>query len=109
MLGGIGRVKIVEVGMFAKVKDTTLSEYGVKKDDIVYVAGDAIVNTTEKDPYALRRLFVAAFVEDNHIQHQKKPFMVDGKRLEPVSEGKQKKLDAVKEADFGEKGNATTH
>ncbi|MNQ21499.1 hypothetical protein D3C85_346220 [compost metagenome] len=97
--------KTVEVGMFAYVKDTKLSEYGVFKGDTVYVAGDMFL-PDEKDPYSYRKMFIGAFVKDGHILIHDKPFTVDGKRLEPVSKVNQEKLDAIKEADFGEKANA---
>lgn len=94
--------KIIEVGMFAEVLDSKLAEYGVKKGDIVYVAGDAIVGVDAKDPYLLRRIFVGAFTKDGHIMVHEKPFTVDGKRLAPVSRAKQEKLTAIKLADFKE-------
>lgn len=97
--------KTVEVGMFAYVKDTKLSEYGVMKGDTVYVAG-SFYEPQEEDPYNFRLKFIATFVKEGHILIHEKPFTVDGKRLEPVSKVNQEKLDAIKEADFGEKANA---
>ena len=98
--------KVVEVGNFAEVLDGSYGEYGVKKGDIIYVAGDAITAVSEKDPYALRRIFVAAFLDDGHINTKKNPFTIDGKRLQPVSKGKQEKLDAIRKADFEDKVEA---
>lgn len=102
------KLKQVEVGDFVKVLDGSFGEYGVKKGDIIYLAGDALIPADEKDPYALRRVFVAAFLEDGHIQVHVKPFIIDGKRLKPVSEAKQAELEAIKEADF-KKEDETTH
>lgn len=93
--------KAIEVGMFATIKDTKLSEYGVLKDSVVYVAG-SFYEPQEDDPYNYRLKFVATFVKDGHIQAKEKPFTVDGKRLEPVNKTKQEKYDAIKEQDFGE-------
>lgn len=99
-------IKVIDVGMFAQVLDGSYGEYGVKKGDIVYVAGDAITAVSEKDPYALRRIFVAAFLKEGHIDTKTNPFTIDGKRLEPVSKGKQAKLDAIRKADFEDKNEA---
>lgn len=99
--------KIVEVGNFVHVLDNSYSKYGVKKDDIIYLAGDAVVSVSEDDPYALRRIFIATTVVDGHIQAKDvKPFTIDGKRLRKVGKAKQEKLDAIKEADFGDKDEA---
>lgn len=96
--------KIIQVGMFARVQDSTMAEHGIKKNDVIYVAGDSIFNVGEKDPYELRRLFVAAKVDkDGHILVDSGAFTVDGLRLKPVSKTYQEKLTAVKFADFGEK------
>lgn len=98
--------KLIEVGMFAEVVDTRLFEHDIKKGDIIYVAGDTVVSVDEKDPYALRKIFIAAYVENGHILVHKKPFLVDAKRLAPVSKAKQEKFEAIKLADFdGEKSN----
>lgn len=94
--------KIVEVGDFAVVQDSSFAGYGVRKGDIIYVAGDSVVAVDEGDPYSLRRLFVAAYTDDGHVQAERKPFMVDGKRLKPASKAKQEKLKAVMEEDFAE-------
>lgn len=95
--------KLVNVGDFAEVLDGSYGIYGVKKGDIIYLAGDATIQTSpEDDPYALRKIFLAAFLEGKHIDVDKKPFTIDGKRLKPVSSAKQKKLDEVRIADFKE-------
>ena len=95
--------KVIEVGMFAEVLDGSFGEYGVKKGDLIYVAGDAITQVNEKDPYALRKIFIAAFLDDGHINTKKSPFTIDGKRLKPVGAGKQAKLDAIRKGDFEDK------
>lgn len=93
----------VEVGNFVTVLDGKFSENGIKKGALLYIAGDLLVATSEKDPYAMRRVFIATTVVDGHIQAKGvKPFTIDGKRLQPVSNGKQRILDDIKKADFGE-------
>lgn len=94
--------KQVEVGDFVKLLDGSFGKYGVKKGDIIYLAGDAIVAVSEKDPYALRRIFLGARVEDGHIDIKTNPFTVDGKRLEAVSKAKQAELNAIRKTDFKE-------
>lgn len=93
-------MKKIEVGQFCRVMDSTYAEYGVKKNDVVYVAGDSIVAVDEKDPYALRRVFVAAWMQGDHVLVNKGGFTIDGKRLKPCSKAKQARLNTIKEADF---------
>lgn len=95
--------KIVKVGDFCTIKDSTMAEHGVKKGEVCYIAGDTIVHVTEKDPYALRRLFIVARVDpDGHILADQGGFMCDGKRLKPVSAKRQEELDAIHKEDFDE-------
>lgn len=95
--------KEVKAGLFCEMMDGTFGQYGVKKGSLVYVAGDATIQTDpENDPYALRRIFLAAFLDDKHIDVSKKPFTIDGKRLKPVSAAKQNKLDQIRQRDFKE-------
>lgn len=96
-------MKVIEVGQFAEVLDGSFGEYGVKKGDLIYVAGDAITQVSEKDPYALRKIFIAAFLDDGHINTKKSPFTIDGKRLKAVGAGRQAKLDAIRKGDFEDK------
>lgn len=101
-------VKEVKAGDFVEVLDGSYGVYGVKKGDIVYLAGDAFVRVDE-DPYHFRKIFLAAFVKDRHIDVEAKPFTIDGKRLKPVSTAKQAKLDAIRNQDFKEEGNDSAH
>lgn len=94
--------KLIEVGQFCRVIDSTYVEYGVKKDDVVYIAGDSVVAVSEDDPYELRRVFVAAWMKGDHIDIEKGAFTIDGKRLKPCTKGKQARLDAIKDEDFSE-------
>jgi len=98
--------KTVEVGMFCRVMDSTYAEHGVKKNDTIYIAGDSIVSVTEADPYALRRLFIGAWMEKDHVDVNRGGFTIDGKRLKPCSKPKQARLDAIKDEDFGKKEEA---
>lgn len=95
--------KIVEVGDFVTVQDSGFAEYGVRNKDLVYLAGDSIVAVSEEDPYALRRIFIAAKTKDGHVLSEEKAFTIDGKRLKKVSKVKQEKYKTLMEEDFGEK------
>lgn len=90
----------IEVGQFCNVLDSSYAEYGVKKGDVVYIAGDTVVSTDEKDPYALRRLFIAAWMVGTSIDVNRGGFTIDGKRLKPLSDIMQERLNAVKDDDF---------
>lgn len=101
--------KEVKPGLFVEVLDGSFGEYGVKKGDLVYVAGETTIQTdAHNDPYALRKLFIAAFLKDKHLDLDKKPFMIDGKRLKPVSAAKQNKLDQIRQRDFKELEDEST-
>ena len=95
-------MKLIEVGQFCRVMDSTYVEHGIKKGDVIYVAGDSIVSVDEKDPYSLRRLFVGAWMKGDHIDVERGAFTIDGKRLKACTKAKQERLNAVKEEDFGE-------
>ena len=91
---------MIEVGMFAHIKCGRYAEYGLLKGDIVYIAGEMMVALSAEDPYAYRKLFVAAYTEDGHVLDKKKPLSIDAVNLRPVSTGKQKSLYAQFEKDF---------
>jgi len=94
--------KVIEVGQFCRVMDSTYVEHGIKKDDVIYVAGDSVVSVDEKDPYALRRLFIGAWMDGDHIDVNRGGFTIDGTRLKACTKGKQARLDAIKDGDFSE-------
>jgi hypothetical protein len=83
---------MVEVGLFCTVKCSRYIEYGLQKGDVVYIAGDMMVRTEENDPYAYRKLFVAARTEDGVVDVNGKGLSIDGSNLKPVSKNKQKQL-----------------
>lgn len=100
-----------DVGDFVTITDSSFATHGVKKDDLLYVAGDTVVSVDEADPYELRRLLICAYTEGGHVLAEKQPFMVDGKRLEKVSKVKQERYKAMMEIDFAieEAEDETTH
>lgn len=93
---------ILAVGDFCTITDSGMAEHGIKKGDVVYLAGDTILPYDEKDPYNLRRLFICGVVEDGHIKGEG-GVIIDPKRLKQVSKAKQEKLDAIREEDWGDK------
>jgi hypothetical protein len=93
---------MVEVGQFCKVMNSSYVEYGIKKYDTIYLAGEMMVPLKEEDPYLHRKLFVGAYVKDGHVQGDRKPLTVDGLTLKPVSKTKQAELKAIMEEDFSQ-------
>tara|TARA_R110000851_G_scaffold8429_1_gene32358 strand:- start:775 stop:1068 length:294 start_codon:yes stop_codon:yes gene_type:complete len=83
---------MIEVGMFAHVKCSRYVDYGLQKGDTVYIAGDMMVRTDEKDPYAYRKLFVAARCNAGGVDVNGKGLSIDAANLKPVSKSQQKKL-----------------
>lgn len=95
----------IEVGKFAKMKNDSLSEYGINKGDTLMLVGSGFVPDSKTDPYKFRMLFVAAPVRDGHIElgDNGKPngYTVDGRNLKKVTKVELKTLEANKEKDFG--------
>lgn len=99
--------KVVQVGMFCRVQDSNFAEHGVKKNDIVYIAGDSYVPISEDDPYSFRRIFVAAWMNGDVVDVNRGGFTIDGVRLKPVSKAKQEKLEAILNEEFGDADETT--
>jgi hypothetical protein len=59
-----------------------------------------MVAVNEGDPYAYRKIFLAAKTNDGHVDAQAKALTIDGVNLKPVSKSQQKKLYAQLEEDF---------
>jgi len=56
-----------------------------------------------EDPYELRRILVCArLCPEGHIQVDRGSLTIDGLKLKPLPEAKQKKLNAIYEEDFKE-------
>lgn len=91
---------MIEVGMFATVKNSRYVDYDIQKGDLVYVAGEMMAVIDEKDPYVYRKLFVAAYMDDGHVQAERKPLSMDATNLKKVGIRRQKKLYAQFEKDF---------
>ena len=69
----------------------------------MYVAGDAFVALSEEDPYAMRRIFLGAKMDGDHIKAEKGAFTIDGLSLKAVDEFTQARLDKQRVVDFEEK------
>lgn len=94
-------VKVIEVGQFCRVLDSTYVEHGIKKGDVIYVAGDSVVSVDDKDPYALRRLFIGAWMKGDSVDVDRGGFTIDGKRLKACTKSKQERLSKIRDEDFG--------
>lgn len=94
---------VIVTGTFCTVDSSDYCEYGVKRNDLIYVYGDFMSHVSEDDPYLFRKLFIAALVEDGHVVEHNKPFTISGDNLKPVSKAKQEKLEATLEEDYGNK------
>lgn len=104
----MSKVKIVKVGMFCTVQDSEFAQHGVKKGDVVYLAGDTFQPIREDDPYTYRQVFLAAWMDGNNIDVNRGAFTIDGSRLKPVSKAKQEKLEAIRDEEFKPE-DETTH
>ena len=95
-------VALVKVGMFCTMVNSDFAEHGVKKGDLVYVAGESMMQRDEVDPYTFTKMFIVAYTKDKHVLNTKKPFYSVGQRLKPVSRARQERLEKVFLEDFQE-------
>lgn len=93
---------MLKAGDFVEIKDNFLIEHSIKKGDTLYLAGDSIIPNDENDIYNMRRVFVAAQMDGEHVNIVKQPFMCDPKRLKKVCKAKQEKLNKIFEEDYKE-------
>lgn len=102
--------KLVEAGLFAKVvKDDGLVEHGLANGDLVYVVGDGFT-PVEGDGYTYRLVFVVTKLDEGHIRPDDNPGLaVDGTSLEIVDEETFKRLDQIKNEDYGSDEADTVH
>ncbi len=94
--------KVVKVGDFVRVLDDTLAKFDVKEGDNIYLAGDIIVPDKEGDPYSRRQVFIAAYMNGDHVDADRKPFTIDGKRVRKLGDNIQERLTKIKKEDFDE-------
>ena len=91
---------MIETGQFCTVESSRYVDYGIKRGEVVYLAGDMMVPVEEKDPYTYRKLFVAAYTDGGHVKAERKPISIDAINLKPVSSAKQEELKQLMEDDF---------
>lgn len=90
----------VKAGEFVQVVVDTLEKDGIPKGSYLYLAGDSLIRETE-DPYLYRKVFVAARINDYHINAEEKPFLVAGSSVTHVSDEEEVKLTETYNEDFG--------
>lgn len=91
---------MIEVSKFYKMKNDSMSQYGFKKGDPVYIGGSGFVPDSKTDPYKFRLVFVGVSVVDNHILVGERGFTVDGKNLRKCTKGELEILEKNKDEDF---------
>lgn len=91
----------VKAGDFVEVVVDTLEKDGIPQGSYLYLAGDTLVRESEEDPYLYRKVFVAARINDYHINAEEKPFLVTGASLVHVSDEEELLLTATYNEDFG--------
>lgn len=89
---------MVIVGQFCTVESSAYAQYNIKRNDVVYVAGDAMRPIDDKDPYAYRKFLIVARMSGDNVSSEG-GFMMEGNNLKGVSKAKQAKLEAIYEAD----------
>lgn len=102
----MAKFKGVSVGEFCRVKDHEMGIYGIRKGDIVYIAGSSIIDyPVNDDPYLKREIFVAIkCTNDGHVDLDRyRPFTVDGSRLKALPKKRQEVLTKLFEDDHHKK------
>jgi len=95
----------VSVGEFCRVLDSEMCHLGVRKGDVVYIAGSSMIAyPLDDDPYLHREVFVAAKVKEGHVLIDLGGFTIDGARLKALPKKRQERLQAVFEKDFHKQG-----
>ena len=94
------KLKTVQAGQFCVVQTSGYAEYGVKKGDVVYLAGTTQVLVDEANPYLFELLFIAAFMKKNHVLQDENPFLIKGTNLKGCTKPRQERLEAVFLEDF---------
>lgn len=94
-------VKSIDVGSFVTLQTSDFaSKYGVRKGDLLYIAGDGVVSVKKEDPYELRRILICAKVDKGgHVQIDE-GITIDGLKLKAVTKPRQLRLEAIKRLDF---------
>jgi hypothetical protein len=94
--------KVIQTGQFVVVQVSDFAaEYGVKKKDLLYIAGEGMYPVSEEDPYAYRRVLLCAKVDkDGSVLAEDGCITIDGLKLKPVTKPRQDRLYAKFEEDF---------
>jgi hypothetical protein len=87
---------VVEVGKFSKVKTSSLTEHGINKGDVVYIAGSGFVPDSKTDPYKYRLTFVACKTDGYKIDSSG-GFTIDARNLSKVNQKELAKYEEAKE------------
>lgn len=92
---------VLKVGSFATIKDSTMAEYGVKKGQTVYIAGQFHM-AVEDNPYLHQTIFICAPVDsEGHIDNGiGKGITINPKRLVAVSSVVQERLEVTRDTDY---------
>lgn len=90
----------VKAGDFVQVIGKNLEKDGIKQGSYLYLAGDTLIRETD-DPYLYRKVFVAARINDYHIQAEEKPFLVAGASVCHVDDDEEVRLTTIYNEDFG--------
>lgn len=91
----------VKAGQFVEVTVDTLEKDGIPQGSYLYLAGDTLVREDVNDPYLYRKVFVAARINNYHINAEEKPFLIAGSSVVPVPEFEAARLENVYKEDFG--------
>lgn len=94
-------IKELKSGDFVEVVVDTLEKDGIPQGSYLYLAGDTLIREDANDPYLYRKVFVAARINDYHINATEKPFLVAGSSLAALPDSEVERLEVVYKEDFG--------
>lgn len=90
-------MKLIKVGNFCEVVTDRLTDQGVKRGHIVYVAGHRVLPVSEGDPYTQRIKFLV-HLTNMGVKESDNLYLIDPNSIQPVSKSRQKKFEKVFDA-----------
>lgn len=95
-------IKFIRENDFCQVStERFVEEFGIKRNHLVYVAALKVLPLEAEDPY-LQRIYVLTHkvTKDGHTLADDGLFLMDPRDLQPVGNGRQKKLWEILKNDF---------
>lgn len=98
--------EMISTDDFCKVKNNKLSDVGLTKGMIVYIAGTQVVPENKKDPYTQRIKFIITPLVEGHIQPNGKMYLIDPRNIKKVHQRDQDMYQSNMKEDYDKEGSS---